>query len=252
MKIMDNERLIRDKNIQERIATQHDGALTTLVTPTISLTYRCDADRLCRQFIMDHDFTDGHVAAIYRNSATITTREVDLSKIAQKVKFDPNAGGNSVFSEVMSAELFSIWLGASSIKTEMEITYWCSNWKIADFSICVRSSTGDGSELNPNTKWIGVSVTRAMGWPKPEAFTLNQARDLMYKKISGLLLARNATTPEDSFFTSIVHVWCQSREIADMVMQATREIQTTMKHMECFVCITVCDDPRIYSNVISF
>lgn len=70
-----------------------------------------------------------------------------------KILNTPNAGGNSVWSEVVSCEVLSSLCRAVLHKTEMEIEY-APGSKITDYSVKV---------LN---KDIGVSVTRAMKFSK--------------------------------------------------------------------------------------
>eukprot|EP01098_Paradermamoeba_levis_P005471 TRINITY_DN229_c0_g1_i5.p1 TRINITY_DN229_c0_g1~~TRINITY_DN229_c0_g1_i5.p1 ORF type:complete len:334 (-),score=80.16 TRINITY_DN229_c0_g1_i5:143-1144(-) len=47
-----------------------------------------------------------------------------LSPSSKRLALDPNAGGNSVWSEVYSFEVLQRAFGAELVKTEMEIEYW--------------------------------------------------------------------------------------------------------------------------------
>lgn len=160
----------------------------------------------------------------------VTFFKPSLSLLALRVLLLPNAGGNSVQSEVLSAEMFVRYFGASKIKTEMELVYYFQS-KIADFTLCI-----DG-------RWMGVSVTRAMGWPNEDRFTLDSAIILLTRKIYGLIVARNGISVDDSFYTSIIHVWCQSRRIQTLVREAYEQID----NYGCLVIASMSDDRIIYT-----
>lgn len=87
----------------------------------------------------------------------------------------PNAGGNSVWSEVISHEVLSFLCRAVLHKTEMEIEYMPGS-KITDYSVKV------------NGKDFGVSVTRAMKFSKKgdDIFTEEDAYKLLSKKLRGV------------------------------------------------------------------
>lgn len=76
---------------------------------------------------------------------------IKLSSGAQRILNTPNAGGNSVASEVMSFELLATMYNAALLRTEMEVDYVFWGCSITDFSVRV---------LNQYT--LGVSVARAM------------------------------------------------------------------------------------------
>lgn len=61
---------------------------------------------------------------------------------------------------------------ARDVVTEMEVEYWSSSWKRVDFTCTVWGNTR-----------VGVSVTRAMGFPSAQHFTEVQAHRLLAKKL---------------------------------------------------------------------
>ena len=68
-------------------------------------------------------------------------------------------------------------------------------WKKVDF-IC---SISEGIR-------IGVSVTRAMGFPSSDDFTQTQAFKLLNKKINGLVIARQGICERQQYDCSILHI----------------------------------------------
>ncbi|CAG5123681.1 unnamed protein product, partial [Candidula unifasciata] len=81
----------------------------------------------------------------------------------------PNAGGNSVLSEVLSFELLSRCFSAKLKQTEMEVEYFPHGGSITDY-VC---------ELFNTT--VGVSVTRAIKFKGD--FSLDDALRLLNKKL---------------------------------------------------------------------
>ncbi|CAI5483890.1 unnamed protein product [Closterium sp. Yama58-4] len=131
-----------------------------------------------------------------------------LSEHAARVASSPNAGGASVISESLSVEYFVRHFGATDIISEMEIKYCDSNWKKVDY-IC--SLFGQR---------FGVSVTRAMMYPDPALFDCHRARALLRKKLHGLVVAWSGISPMHSFSRAILHIWCETPHIADLLHQA--------------------------------
>lgn len=169
-----------------------------------------------------------------------------------------NAGGKSNVSEALSMHYLELLYDAHDIIFEMEVEYWI-RYSMVDY-IC---TIGDHR--------IGVSVTRAMGKfpkkrtkggpsvpltiedvPDPSFFTIKKTEELLHKKLYGLIVSRNAVCDKHSFFRSILHIWCQTQEIADMLRGVFEtydmndfglEVQGTI-----ILLLTVCDHPSIYTN----
>ena len=138
--------------------------------------------------------------------------QVTMGTEAQKILDEPNAGGSSMVSEALSAEYMARRFGATDVLTEMAIQYWVSNWKKIDYIATVYGHR------------VGISVTRAMGFPLPVDFTMEDARRLCQKKIFGLVVARAGISQAHSYDRSILHVWCQTEEISNMMYIAFNEI----------------------------
>lgn len=138
-------------------------------------------------------------------------RDLDAMQLctdAERIVCEPNAGGMSVNSEALSMEYLARRLLARNVVTEMEVRYWCSNWKKCDFLCSVQG------------RRVGVSVTRAMSYPTHAGFTRDDALRLMEKKLFGLVLARDGVDDRHSFHKSILHVWAPNSRVADLIADA--------------------------------
>lgn len=133
---------------------------------------------------------------------------LEFGEDARKVASDPNAGGQSIVSEAFSMEHLSRRFGARHVVTEMEITYWNYNWKKVDYLCDIRGNR------------IGVSVSRAMGFPTPDRFKFTDAERLVKKKLRGLLVAMQGVDDDHRQDMAILHIFCQTQEIAGLMQLA--------------------------------
>ncbi len=151
-----------------------------------------------------------------------------------------NAGGHSVISEMMSIEYFTRVFQAQDVLLEMEVEYWI-DYKMVDF-ICTLPKIGR----------VGVSVTRAMGYPTPDYFTYEKAVFLLRKKLYGLIVSRNGVIDKHSFFRSILHVWCQTSRIASFMKKAYRSFDIDDYGLDVkgvvIMQLTICSEPSIYTD----
>lgn len=137
---------------------------------------------------------------------------IALGSDATRVFYEPNAGGASVVSEALSVEYMCRRIRASDTVPEMKIQYYFYNWKKIDYISTI------------NGERIGVSVTRAMGYPNPELFEMEDALRLGTKKLYGLILARNGISECHNYNRSILHVFCQTQHIAVLMQEAFRTL----------------------------
>jgi hypothetical protein len=167
----------------------------------------------------------------------ITTPKLDLLQLEDQARRSlevENAGGKSAMSEMLSIQYFETIHKASDFLLEMEIQYWCT-YKLVDYSCLV-----DG-------KRVGVSVTRAMHYIHPSLFTLDSARTLINKKLYGLVVARDSVLKTQRFFHSVLHVWCQSQQIAEYMRQAYDELEGSLGVKGVMIMIlTVYSNNEIY------
>ncbi|CAM9894353.1 unnamed protein product [Discosporangium mesarthrocarpum] len=160
-----------------------------------------------------------------------------LGKDATLVATEPNAGGHSVVSEALSMEYLARRFGARDVITEMAINYWSFNWKKVDF-IC----TLQGHR-------IGVSVTRAMGYPSPFEFNSTDAERLLHKKLHGLIVARSGISEEQRHLKSILHCWCQDGRIARLMLEAFESMNDDTITENVAVLLTIAVElPSIFTD----
>lgn len=115
--------------------------------------------------------------------------------------------------------------------------YWIY-YKMVDF-ICTL----------PTGLKLGVSVTRAMGFPSDESFTLEMARHLLLKKLNGLIIARNTVVDSQSFYRSILHIWCQSETVAELLREAYSSLDLDDFGLDIKgTILTICENERIYKD----
>ena len=157
-----------------------------------------------------------------------------LSPAGIRLYDTPNAGGASVHSEVMSIELLQRMCKATLIATETEVTYWPPNGPITDY-VCRIGSTP-----------FGVSVTRAFHYRGSQYFTDCDAATLLNKKLQGVI---NSTTNVlfPGFSKQILHVWCQSDEVAQTVRRQYKRLSSVVR-ANTIVILTVCDAVWIYKE----
>jgi hypothetical protein len=180
-----------------------------------------------------HIFTDFYELPSYQ----------ELFKDAKRSIMIENAGGKSEISELYSIDYFARLYKATDFIFEEEVQYWIRH-RMVDF-IC----TIDGLR-------IGVSVARAMGYPNPDNFNEESASRLLYKKLYGLIIARNAVIKSQSFYKSILHIWCQNQRIAQLLQEAFSKLDNNDYGLDVkgvlILQLTVCEDIQLYKNILLY
>jgi hypothetical protein len=154
--------------------------------------------------------------------------------------FIANAGGKSEISEAISMHYMQSFFGATNVIPEMAIKYR-KKYAMCDYIITIFGHQ------------VGVSVTRAFK-PKvsPVQFTEMEATRLIFKKLNGLVIARNCVDDQFSFFKSILHVWCPNVNNANILHAAynklmlNEEFANTISNV--LILTTVCNNDSLYSN----
>lgn len=167
-----------------------------------------------------------------------------FKKGAWRTLIEPNAGGKSEVSEALSMQFLAEKMGAKNFVLEMDVEYWI-DYKMVDYLCTI------------NGKRIGVSVTRALGFPSPEKFTYDSAVELLDKKLYGLIVSRNGIKKEHSFYQSILHIWCQTEKIANYVKEAFEKIDIGKRYQldirtDIKLLLTVSGEKCIYKNINIF
>lgn len=161
----------------------------------------------------------------------------ELTPGGQEIIADGNAGGSSVMSEVFSYEVLARCELAELIKTENEIVYIPAQSRKTDLLVRI-----DGEP-------IGVSVTRAVGWPRDDPYTVQQARTLLEDKLSDILISSANVSPADAWRKQILHVIAYAPMHADSLEAAFELIDPAIK-ADTIVWVTVSegDDLFIYNE----
>jgi hypothetical protein len=168
-----------------------------------------------------------------------------LSIEAQQSLNIENAGGKSCFSEAISIDIFNKYYGTKNTQFETEIKY-NGRSKMIDYI------TTSGK------KNIGVSVTRAMHHIDASLFTLEDGYKLVMKKLNGLVLAKSSVDKDNSFYTAVLHIFCQTYEILSIVHYILKTLNLNGymlnddKNCKFVIMLTMSNDERIYNNVFSF
>lgn len=153
------------------------------------------------------------------------TSKLKLSESALRVLNTPNAGGNSVWSEVLSMEMLSMLYSAKLEKTEMELQYVMEG-SITDYSVKMNGFV------------IGVSVTRAMKYRG--VFSYEDALALLTKKMKGVMKSSENISEEHKWTKQVLHVWVQEPYMVALVEQAYAAL--TELHSNTLVQLTVCGE----------
>lgn len=179
--------------------------------------------------------------SVFRDKLNLKPYEkLKLGPDAARSLLIDNAGGNSEYSEAISIHYYENVFGASDFILETEVEYW-RDYKMVDY-ICTI-----------NNQRIGVSVTRAMGFPRSSSFTREDGKNLLKRKINGLIVACDLVITKHSFTKSILHIFCQNNRIAHImkeVYEQELEIDSMGLKVLCdvIVVITVCNEKNIYTN----
>lgn len=166
-----------------------------------------------------------------------TDADIDLlSSGAQEILSDGNAGGSSVLSEVFAYEVLERCESALLLKTETEIDYDQAG-KLTDFL----------AEMD--TEKIGVSVTRAMGFPLDAPYTQMQADALLADKLGDILVSSANVSDADRWRKQILAVLAVSPEHAEALSQAYAGLDVAIKaDTLVYVIVTNGTDDFIYCD----
>lgn len=159
-------------------------------------------------------------------------QNMNLSHSAEKIMNVPNAGGNSVISEVLSYEMMQRCFGARLLKTEMEVDYIFDGGSITDY-LCEMFGV-----------MLGVSVTRAMKFQGE--FTEEDAERLLNKKLKGVIQStRNAI---DHWQKQLLHVWATSHRVANIVSKVYSSVPENLKANTVVMVTIAHDTSEIFTN----
>ncbi|MFK7986841.1 MAG: hypothetical protein AB8I08_12520 [Sandaracinaceae bacterium] len=124
----------------------------------------------------------------------IETDAARLSEGGQEILRDGTAGGSSVESEAFAYELLFRCDGALLLKTETEIDYTDPSGKKTDFLVSLGGTR------------IGVSVTRAVGFPRDDPYPVSQATALLEDKLADIADSSANVAAADDWAKQILFV----------------------------------------------
>ena len=161
--------------------------------------------------------------------------ETDLTEGGLEIIEDGNLGGSSIWSEVFAYEVLFRCERAALLKTEAEILYQDTGGKKTDLLV----------ELD--TLRVGVSVTRAFGWPPEDPYTLEQATALLEDKLGDIPLSSANVTEEDAWTKQILHILAYTPKHAETVEQAWKDLDAAVT-LDTVVVVTATegDDDFMY------
>lgn len=175
---------------------------------------------------------------VFADKVEFDSKNILLNDIAYNSLTIDNAGGSSAYSEALSIEYFIRKFKADDFIYENQVSYWV-RYKMCDFVCSIQGEK------------IGVSVTRAMNFGL-NVYTLEDAYNLLKKKIEGLIIARSGVSECHSFQKSILHIWCQSEYILMCCNEMSKKYikehpcQISLKGLR--IILTLCDTTLLYDD----
>ena len=131
-----------------------------------------------------------------------------LTPGGQEVYDDGNLGGSSLESEVVSFEVLARCEGATLLATEAEIEYTDPMGIKTDILVEI------------DERVVGVSVTRAVGFPFDAPYTEMQAANLLTGKLEDILASTANVAPADAWVKQILHVIAYADMHAESILAA--------------------------------
>lgn len=154
--------------------------------------------------------------------------EIDFMRLTmggQEIINDGNAGGSSLYSEVFAYEVLARCEMATLLKTETEISYDMQG-KITDLLVEIDS------------RKVGVSVTRAVAFPRDSEYPVSQAQSLLEGKLSDILESSANVAAEDAWQKQVLHVIADETRHRDALVMALGQIDI-MTRADTIVVISI-------------
>lgn len=159
-----------------------------------------------------------------------------LTPGGQQIFDEGNLGGSSLYSEVVAYEVLARCEDAMLLKTEAEIVYDAKGPRtdlLVEF---------DGTK-------IGVSVTRAQGFPLDDPYTVEQAQAILEDKLGDIPLSSAAVSADDAWEKQILHLVAYGPMHAKSLQTAYEALDPSYT-LDTIVVVTVTegDDLFIYTE----
>lgn len=134
-----------------------------------------------------------------------------------EVYTDPNAGGSSIVSETFAFEVLARCEGATLVATELEVAYDPEDSAKTDLVVAF------------DDRVIGVSVTRAVTFPREAELGVDEAARRMTGKLEGILESTANAVGDVTWDRQILHVIAWGPEHADDVSEAWDGIDAAVR-----------------------
>ena len=120
-------------------------------------------------------------------------------------------------------------------QTEMEVVYNDPAGKLTDLLVDFEGTK------------IGVSVTRAVGYPRDAPYTEDAAKNILEQKLQGVLDSTANVSAEDAWSKQILHIIAYADQHADSLAAAYATVDAALKS-NTLVLVTVShgDDEFLY------
>ncbi len=157
-----------------------------------------------------------------------------LTAGGREIIADGNAGGSSLMSEVFAFEVLARCELATLVKTETEVIY-DTQGNITDLLVEI-----DGVK-------VGVSVTRAVGFPFDAPYTVEQATAILSKKLGDIQISTANVSDGDRWVKQILHIIAYGDAHVTSIETAWNGIDAGLRG-DTIVLVTVSDgdDAFIY------
>jgi len=157
---------------------------------------------------------------------------MQLSEGGAKLLNTPNAGGNSVTSEVVSFELIRRLAGCKLAKTEMDIAYdFPDHSKKTDYVVSMSDE-----------RLVAISVTRAMRHPG-KTYDYEDAARLMTKKLLCVYFSNRNVLRRDRWAQQVLHIITDDNRKARLLRKAFKKVDPELKQ-GVVVLVTVTKNAR--------
>ncbi|HEY4055339.1 MAG TPA: hypothetical protein VGM39_01980 [Kofleriaceae bacterium] len=161
----------------------------------------------------------------------------ELTADGMRLIATPNAGGSSEISELFAFEELARCEGATLLETETEVHYTNMDGKRTDLLVMMRG------------KKVGVSVTRAFAFPLGQPYSMQQASDLLTKKLNDIQASSANVTAADKWVKQILAYQAIDDQSAGEVVTVWNGLDANVK-ADTILLITRTDGPDtfIYQN----
>ncbi len=192
---------------------------------------------------LDSELTDaapGFVVNHFDFGADPYDHPADLTRFTadgQAMMAAGNAGGSSILSEILAVEYLVRCEGGRLLKTETAIRYDVTETKVTDFLAEI-----DGLK-------IGVSVTRAVDWPRDAPYPPETATRVLTGKLEGIAESTANVSDADRWQKQILHVFAYSEDHATVLEAAWQALPAGLRG-DTLVLVSVTDgsDAFVYDS----